>query len=220
MHSYFCKRDGLIINIYRRNIANIWIFMKSLFLGLGLCVQVVLGLLNYLIQLTQLCWWQYLYHLTVKCVLLWLHLLHRCLEKLNLVHWHQWALVVVIILLLPKLRIIIAIISQIEIVLILILLIILILTILLLPLLNIYLINSLLRIFLYQLYQCLKQLREHTQNEIWLFRVLHQTRETQNNSLSLMLFLILWLVHDKFLHKNCPHFLFLKEFVSNGWMNP
>ena len=124
---------------------------QSNLLSLRFGIQIILSFLNDLIQLRQLSRWYNLNHLSIEGILFRLHLLHWRLKILNLIHWHQWTLIIVIILLLPKLRIFIALVTQIKIIIILILVIVVVLGLFLLALLDVDLVNSFLCVFLDQL---------------------------------------------------------------------
>lgn len=156
------------MNIYR------FFDTRSLLHSVVFGKQVALRLFNGLWQLGQVTWRNDLYHLVVECILLRLNLLHWTFKKLNLVHYHQRTVVVVIVLLLPELCIILAFVSnviQVEILFILIFMLML-MSFAFLLLCN-HLLNSLFGILSYKLNQCFEQVREDVKDELRFLWVFH-----------------------------------------------
>ena len=176
-----CLINNFIYKSIEVGFSLVWSFSCGI-----LTQKITFCFVNNLRQICQLCWWNDCDHLVVKSVLLWLNLLDSLFKQLYFVDIHQGTIVVVVILLFPELSIVLAfIIGQIvEIFIFFIVIFVILRFILTIILRSIF--DSLFCILLDQLYESLEKIREDLENIIRLLRVFHQTRQAQNDSLSLV----------------------------------
>lgn len=157
-------------------------------------------------------------HLVVEDVLFWLDLLDWGFEVLDLIYRSQGTVIVVVILFLPELGIVLTVlISIIHVIHILLLVLVIVETLMFFAC---VFLDSFLCIFPDKLDERLEDFREDVENELWLFWILHETAETQDHSLSLMLFFVFGFISDKLFHEVFCDFLLFDKLECKSWVDP
>lgn len=133
--------------------------------------EIIFRLFYNLGEMSKIRRWYDFYHLIVESVLLGLDLLDWRLKELNLVNWHQWTFVIIIILFFPKLSLILTFFPSVFVFIIFIFILIFISFFFIIF--YFVIVDSLLSILSYHFYQCLKNIRKYFQHKLRLLRMLH-----------------------------------------------